>query len=184
LLFLNPDARLEAGALRALAAKLGADPRLGAVAPELAYPDGRLQFAWSPDRSVLGELVQKLRNRFEGALWNHRALPAVWRALVGPGWYSAACLLVRRTAFEEVGGFDEGYFLYFEDADLCVRLRRAGWRLAQERAARAVHLCGASSGAGPTRAAYRDSQLRFYKAHRPRWEQRLVTRRAARRRQR
>jgi GT2 family glycosyltransferase len=79
-----------------------------------------------------------------------------------------------------VGGLDERFFLYFEDADLGVRLRRAGFRLGVERRARAWHLSGGSR----TPAAevhYRRGQFLFYRLHRPRWESRALLRRSRRR---
>jgi GT2 family glycosyltransferase len=169
MLLLNADAWLMPGALDALARRLASRPRLAWVAPRLVYPDGRPQFAWEPEVSLLGEAARKLRNRFESRQWSHTVLPRVLRPL-GPGWFTAACALVRREAFRDVGGFDERFFLYFEDTDLCLRLRRAGWELAQEPAARVVHVSAGSGGGAAAAAAYRQAQLAFYAAHRPRWE--------------
>lgn len=179
LLLLNPDARLAAGALPALAARLAADPRLGVVAPRLSYLDGRLQTVWAPDPGLPGEAVQRLRNRLEGRAFNHGALVRLLRALLGPGWLTAACVLVRRKAFDAVGGFDEGYFLYFEDADLGLRLRRAGWRSGVEPDARAVHAKARQRRGGRVEVEYRRSQLRYYALHRPRWERALLRRHLA-----
>ena len=169
LLLLNADAWLLPGALDALAARLASEPRLAWVAPRLSYPDGRRQFAWEPEVSLLGEAARKVRNRFEGREWSHTLMPRVLAPL-GPGWFTAACALVRLTAFREVGGFDERFFLYFEDTDLCLRLRRAGWRLAQERAAHVVHVSAGSGGGRAAARSYRQAQLALYDKHRPRWE--------------
>ena len=170
LLLLNSDAWLEDGTLPRLAAALAADPRLALAAPELRYPDGRPQFAWAPETGVLGEAVQMLRNRFESRPWAHREPPRWLRPLLGPGWYSAACVLLRRTAFEAVGGFDEAIFLYFEDVDLCRRLRRAGWQLATVPGAVAYHVKGGSRPSGRGEIEYRRAQLYYYRKHRPAWE--------------
>jgi GT2 family glycosyltransferase len=180
-LLLNNDAWLEPGSLDLLEARLAADLRLAWVSPRLVYPDGRPQTSWVPTTGLAGEALQRLRNRFEGRRWSHAALPRLLR-LADPGWYTAACALVRRQAFDAVGGFDEGFFLYFEDVDLCLRLRRAGWRLAEEPAAVAVHAKGGAGGGvtGAAEAAYRTSQLRFYAKHRPGLEQRLLRRHLAR----
>jgi GT2 family glycosyltransferase len=185
LLLLNPDAWPAPGAVAAMRAALAADPRVGLVAPQLRFPDGRPQFTWVPPTGVLGEAAQMARNRFEGRPWAHgRALRALLRPLGRP-WYSGACLLLRRAAFEAVGGFDESLFLYFEDVDLCRRLERAGWRLVQERGATVYHLKGGSGDRGPdVELAYRRSQLAYYRKHRPRWERLLVTRRLRRRAER
>lgn len=174
LLLLNPDAWLAEGSLEPLRAALARDPALGAVAPQLYYPDGRPQFTWAPDTGVFGEAIQKLRNPFEARTWNHRLLPALLRRLTGPGWLTAACLLVRRAAFEAIGGFDEEIFLYFEDVDLCRRLRHEGWRLELVAAARAFHAKGGTQGGQPAELEYRRGQLRYYRKHRPRWEVQLL----------
>lgn len=170
LLLLNNDAWLEPGCLERLHARLERDPELGLVAPRLVGPDGRPRFVWSPDRSLLGEAVQRLRNPFEGASFNHGTIERVLRALSGPGWYTAACVLIRRRAFDDVGGFDPKFFLYFEDTDLCIRLRKKGWRLEWEPDAVAVHAGGSRRLGGALTTEYRRSQLYYYRKHRPRWE--------------
>jgi len=181
LLLLNTDAWLDEGALAALQQRLGADPKLGLVAPRLLSPDGRPQLGWSPDRSIVGEMLQRITNRWEGARWFHAVLLPMLRWMLGPGWYTGACLLVRTEAFTQVGGFDEGYFLHFEDADLCLRLRQAGWRLGHAADARVFHARGGSScDAAMLEREYRRSQLRYYATHRPGWEHRLLRRYLAR----
>ncbi len=174
LLLLNSDAWLDAGALPLLSAALDADPRLALVAPELRYPDGRRQFAWAPETGVLGEATQMLRNRFESRSWAHRVPPAWLRPILGPGWFSAACVLLRRTAFEAVGGFDEGIFMYFEDVDLSRRLRHAGWHLSSVPGAVAYHVKGGSRPSGRGELEYRRAQLYYYRKHRPAWENRYL----------
>lgn len=187
LLLLNPDAWIDGPSLLLLEEALDADSRLGAAAPALHYPDGPPQFVWAPRVGVPGEAVQRFRNRFEGASWNHRLLPKLLNPFLGPGWFSAACLLVRRSAFEGVGGFDEGFFLYFEDAELGLRLARKGWRQRQVEGARAWHARGVTTARRGTRLLspeverfYRASQLRYYDLHRPRWERSYLRRRLRR----
>lgn len=174
-LLLNPDAWLLPGALDALVARLASEPRLAWVAPRLFYPDGRPQFAWEPEVSLLGEAARKVRNRFEARAWSHTVMPRVL-AVLGPGWFTGACALVRLAAFREVGGFDERFFVYFEDTDLCLRLRRAGWALAQEPAARVAHVSAGSGGGRAAGRSYRQAQLALYDKHRPRWERAVLRR--------
>jgi N-acetylglucosaminyl-diphospho-decaprenol L-rhamnosyltransferase len=78
-------------------------------------------------------------------------------------WVGGACLLVRRAAFDVIAGFDEGYFMYVEDVDLCWRLHQAGWRVGYEPGGRVVHALGASSRLMPYRmiAEHHRSLLRF-----------------------
>jgi len=82
-----------------------------------------------------------------------------------PEWLSGACMLVRRTALDAVGGLDEGYFLYCEDMDLCLRLRAAGYDIRYEPAATAHHVGGASSVPGQTLAIYARSRVRYARRH-------------------
>lgn len=174
LLLLNSDAWPAAGALERLSAALGADKRLGLACPLLFYPDGKPQFHWATSTGLLGEAVQKLRNRYEKS-------PLVHRLRWPGGFYTAACVLVRKQAFEEVGGFDERFFLYFEDVDLCLRLRRAGWKMRTVPEAKAFHIKGGSQPRQdgdvlPGELEYRRGQLAHYKKNRPAWELALLRR--------
>jgi len=168
LLLLNNDAWLEPGALNEMRRVLEADDELALVAPRLVGTDGRPRFSWAPDRSLAGEALQRLRNPFEGAALNHGPVERLLKAVLGPGWYTAACLLVRRRAFEDVAGFDPAFFLYFEDADLCRRLRGRGWRLGHAPGATVVHAGGGRRLDAATALHYRRSQLYYYSEHRPR----------------
>ena len=78
-------------------------------------------------------------------------------------WLVGACLLVRLTAFEQVGGFDERFFMYFEETDLCRRLKAAGWSIEFEPDARARHLGGRSSDQAPARrqCEFNESKCRY-----------------------
>lgn len=167
-LLLNSDAWPAPGALEKLAAALDRNPKLALACPLLYYPDGKPQFHWAPSTSVFGEAVQKLRNRWEKHPLVHRLR---WPGL----FYTAACVLVRKKAFEAVEGFDERFFLYFEDVDLCLKLRRAGWKMATVPEAKAFHIKGGSQlrqigEVQPGEVEYRRGQLAFYRKHRPAWE--------------
>jgi GT2 family glycosyltransferase len=181
LLLLNDDAWIEPGALDRLHRRLESDPSIALVAPRLVSPAGRPRFSWSSDRGLLGEAVQRLRNPFEGNALNHGPVEGLLRRVLGPGWYTAACVLIRRRAFDEVAGFDPAFFLYFEDADLCVRLRERGWRLVQEPDAVAVHVGGRGALDPATELHYRQSQVHYYSKHRPRFELRMLHRLLTRR---
>jgi GT2 family glycosyltransferase len=166
-LFLNPDAVLRPDDLDRLAQVLEQEPEVGAVAPRIVGADGVLQ--WSQRR------FPRLRSVYAQALFLHRLLPAAdelvrdEEAYARPGspdWVSGACILVRRTLLEQLDGFDEGFFMYCEDIDLCRRVRDAGYGVRFEPAAVAVHEGGASTPAGSMLPVLAASRLRYARKHR------------------
>jgi GT2 family glycosyltransferase len=172
LLFLNPDARIDAASLDALVTAMRSDPRAALVGPRILDDDGSL--AWSVRR------FPRLRSTFAKALFLHRVWPrarwtdelvrdpAVYERAGTAEWLSGACMLVRRDAYEALGGFDEGLFLYCEDTDLCLRLWQAGHTVRFEPAALVHHVGGASSGAGETQAIAARSRVYYARKHRGR----------------
>jgi GT2 family glycosyltransferase len=165
LLFLNTDTVVPAGTVSALASRLAAAPRAAAAGPALVRPSGRFQVSFGRSVGLAGQALQKL-------VMNpiHERTLRRMRGVRETGWLSAACLLCRRSAFEAAGGFDEEYFLYFEDIDLCARLRKAGGLLLFDPSVRVAHAGGSSTAARPaaSRFEYRRSQVLFYKKHRSR----------------
>ncbi len=176
LMLLNPDAWLSPGCAEGLAGDLDRDPKLGQVSPQIRDSDGTPQFVWSPTTSIVGEGLQKLRALGPRALM-HRPVGVLLRCF-DAGWVTAGCTMIRREAWEEIGGFDEDYFLYFEDVDLSLRLRQAGWKVAADFSLDAFHLVGSS---GIAEEHYRRSQFLYYRKHRPMWENRYLLDRQRRR---
>ena len=80
-------------------------------------------------------------------------------------WVSGACMLVRRRAFEQVGGFDEKYWMYWEDADICRRLHDSGWAVTLHPEATAHHSTGSSGQSERTIEAFHLSAARYYEQH-------------------
>lgn len=145
----NADTRFGRGALGELAEALLSDASLGAVGPRVRYPDGRQQAS----ARRLPTLSQTVGHALLGLWWPDNRWTRQYRmADADPDlprdvdWLSGCVLAIRRRAFEEVGGFDPGYFMYVEDVDLGLRLRRAGWRLRYVPDAEVVHRVGASTG--------------------------------------
>ncbi len=137
---LNNDAEAEPGTSQALVAEAERDTRVGVVGGVIYGRGGRIH-TWGG--GTIG--------------WT-----GVARLAAGPGpldYVSGACMLLRRGLLEELGGFDERFFFYYEDADLCRRARAAGWRLAVAPAARVVHTVGASVGGGPEKRSERADLL-------------------------
>lgn len=162
LLFLNTDTVVPEGALDGLLTKLASDPSICAVGPALLHGGRAFQVSFGRRVSFAAQFWQKLvlNPYFKVRMKRGGKDRSV-------GWLSAACLLCRRTAFEQIGGFDENFFIYFEDIDLCYRLRKAGWRLVHVPAVHVFHEGGATTapGAAASRFEYRRSQLYFYEKH-------------------
>lgn len=174
-LFLNPDARLLPHAFDRMRAELAAHPGCAVVGPSVINDDGSAQGSARGDPSMLTGL-------FGRSTWLTRVLPGTRIArrnvkshvALGPGeasvevdWVSGSCMLVRREVFKSLGGFDEQFFLYWEDADLCRRIRQAGHRVRYCPDARVAHTAGRSSRtarATAVRAFHRSAYL-YYKRH-------------------
>jgi hypothetical protein len=94
-------------------------------------------------------------------------MPSDQGAPIDVDWVSGACVLVRRRAFDDIGGMDPRFFLYWEDADLGRRLKDRGWRTLYHPGVEAVHRVGASSQHAPVRSAvaFHGSALRYYSKH-------------------
>lgn len=181
ILLLNADTRLEPGALAALVRALESHPRAGVVGPRLLGPSGRRQSSWFPDPTPLHLLALNtwLNRLVRVTPVLRRRFRPVWarRVTAGPvPWVKGAALAFRRAAFEQVNGFDERFFLYAEDIDLCFRLRQAGWEVRSAPEARVVHVEGASTrqARAASTAHFFDSLARFYRLHYPpAWRRRL-----------
>jgi GT2 family glycosyltransferase len=168
-LFLNPDATLAPSALAALVALLEARPRVGIVGPRTRSSNGDIQISTGADLSLVSEwrqrrLVRGVAHRAPRALVEAEARHAVEHE---PGWVSGACLLARREALDAVSGFDERFFLYVEAADLCRRVRAAGWQVLFTPATEARHAMGRSMARAPERARleYHRSHQLYYRKH-------------------
>jgi GT2 family glycosyltransferase len=169
-LALNPDARVHSGTLDTLLALMDADGRIGLAGPRLVREDG--SFDHAARRSFptpLGALAHFTglgrRDRAPAALSQYRA-PEVERGPVDA--VSGAFMLLRRRALDGIGLFDEGYWLYMEDLDLCYRLARSGWVTWYEPSVEATHVKGGSSGRHRTfrvNRAFHTGMARFYRSH-------------------
>ena len=168
-LVVNSDCELRPGALAGLVAILDTRPDVAIVGPRTVGTDGAPQVSFGPSLTPLaewrqGRLVRGVKAGEVAALRRADALAAQERE---PDWVSASCFLARKAALEAVGGFDESFFLYEEDVDLCVRVRAAGGRILYTPGAEVVHHLGRSMDRAPAlaRLEYHRSHLRFYAKH-------------------
>jgi N-acetylglucosaminyl-diphospho-decaprenol L-rhamnosyltransferase len=168
-LFINPDARIDRAGLARMAAVLDAEPGVAIVGPRLCEEDGAL----IPSM----RRYQRAGSTWAQALFLHRVMrrapwaneiihdPAAYAGARDAEWLSGACLLARRSVLEQLGGFDEGFFLYCEDMDLCARVRAAGFAVRYEPGATARHEGGHSAPRTSLFAVLATSRARFARKH-------------------
>lgn len=162
ILLLNPDTRIRAGALSAMAQFLGNHPDAGAVAPQLLFPDGRIQPScrrFPRYRYLLSEVLglnrlfprSRVFNAWKMGDFDHRSLREVDQP-------QGACLMLPRHVLNQIGPLDERFFLFFSDVDLCQRVWQAGWKIYFFPSAQIVHRKGST--------VYRDRPRLIWQSHR------------------
>jgi N-acetylglucosaminyl-diphospho-decaprenol L-rhamnosyltransferase len=170
-LLLNSDTIVESGAIQSLCRYLDEHPRAAIIGPRLANPNGTLQpscfpypgtFRWLLDNDVMSRLARFfpiLRERSYRA-WSHK------RVRIVP-WVKGAALVIRKSAFEEIGGFDESFFMFHEETDLCRRCTLAGWDVCFVPGATVVHVGSASTDQCRAEMAFQlfSSTLQFHSKH-------------------
>jgi N-acetylglucosaminyl-diphospho-decaprenol L-rhamnosyltransferase len=172
----NSDIVWEPGSLDALVAAGERHERAGAFGPALLNLDGTVY----PSARALPSLVQGAGHALFSRVWPGNPWTRAYQRaqeVIGTerttGWLSGACLLVRREAFDAVGGFDPGYFMFFEDVDLGDRLARAGWASVYVPGARVTHVGGTSWRERPASmiSAHHASAARYLSHRYDRWYQ-------------
>jgi GT2 family glycosyltransferase len=172
LLFLNPDTYVRPGSINKLLRFIEKEHRTGAAGPRLVDKTGNVERSFGRDPGIFSEAREKIIRSLPKSVQNYLFIPGNPRTV---DWISAAAMIVKREVFDSVGGFDEYYPLYFEDADLCRRIRISGWRIRYYSVPEVIHIRGAAGGVNADREGnklsdaylkYRQSQLRYYSKHR------------------
>ena len=168
-LLLNSDTLVREGALPALIAVSAREPSAGVIAPRLEDEDGTPQQSAFRFITPLSEFLAAAETAPLDKLFARAvvAMPAPNRRMIC-NWASFAAVLLKRKAIEDAGPMDEGYFMYFEDADYCRALKKKGWSVVYDPSARIVHLRGGSS---PVKASMKAKKRTpaYYYAARTRW---------------
>jgi N-acetylglucosaminyl-diphospho-decaprenol L-rhamnosyltransferase len=164
----TPDVLFDVGSTEALVTAIEAAPDIGFVAPAVQTPDGKLypsvrrfpSFLDATGHAFLNFLwpSNPFSRRYKMAEWDHSAAADV-------DWIAGTHFLVRREAWDAIGGFDEQFFMFLEDVDICWRLHEAGWRVRYEPAVSVIHEVSRSTDQTPYRmiAAHHRSIYRFNK---------------------
>jgi GT2 family glycosyltransferase len=168
-LFLNPDASIDEPALRRLVEVLDTEDGVGLVGPRILEADGSLAFSQRRFPRLISTYARALflHRLFTRAPWADELVrdPAAYEGQASPDWVSGACMLVRRSVLEEVGGFDERFFLYCEDKDLCRRIRAAGYEVRYEPGATIRHRGGASAPRAALLPVLARSRVEYARKH-------------------
>jgi N-acetylglucosaminyl-diphospho-decaprenol L-rhamnosyltransferase len=162
----NPDVRLHDDSVAKLVAVLSAHPEVGAVGPKILNEDGSIYPSARRVPSIRTGVGHAVFSRISPTNpWtrSYRQEAESTETARNVGWLSGSCLLVRRGAFADIGGFDEGYFMYFEDVDLGYRMGKAGWLNRYDPSATVTHVGGTSTStaASPMLIAHHRSADRF-----------------------
>lgn len=169
-LLLNPDTIVRPGALVELLAFMDAHPQVGIAGSRLEDTDGTPQISAFRFHGVASEFERGMRLGLVSRLLARRRVPQPVRNTPHPtDWLAGASMIVRRDVFDRIGLLDEGYFMYYEEVDFCLRARRAGFEVWYVPTSRVVHLVGAASELSDARKHRKrrpgywfDSRRRFY----------------------
>jgi GT2 family glycosyltransferase len=171
-LLLNPDVTLSPGFLDDALARAGLladEPDVGVVGFGLRNPDGSRQLSTGPFPTLAGTLARLLLPRHSR---KYSEPPPHGRV----DWATGCCLLVRRQCWEDLGGLDPAFFLYYEDVDLCRRARAAGWSVRHEPRLWVVHHRPLHARRVPPhlRLITRHALLTYATKHWPRWQRQIL----------
>ena len=167
ILISNPDVTFQERAIDNLVARGDSDPRIGSVGPAILTAEGQVY----PSARAIPSLRNGIGHALLAGFWRGNPWSAAYRnddadpsrRRKEVGWLSGACLLVRRAAFDHIGGFDAEFFMYFEDVDLGYRLGKIGFTNVYEPAAVVTHTGAHSTSTEPGSmlSAHHESAKRF-----------------------
>jgi GT2 family glycosyltransferase len=167
ILFLNPDTKILDRSLEKMLNVFEVDEKIGIAGPILVDGEGQFQKeCWGFEKTPLSIIRSKLSSR---------ATRANEEDIFEADWVSGGAMMIRKNIFSDLGGFDEKYFMYFEDVDLCLQARKKGWKIAVNPGARVHHQGGKSfSSHQEKKRHYYASQNYYLKKNFGSWRARLV----------
>ena len=169
LLFLNTDTILIENTPQILLAYLQQHQNIGIISPKIVFLDGSYQLSCGRLPNIVIEFLDKIRYGLNKK-WHHifaNLYSKQYSNIQEMGWLTGACLMMTRDVFDRVGGFDESFFMYFEDKDICKRVAEMGLKVVYYPKTSLIHLLGGSSQdvKKSVNTYYRDSQLYYYQKH-------------------
>ncbi len=169
LLLLNPDTVILEDALPKMVAYLQAHSDVGALGPQLLNPDGSIQSSRRRFPTAATGFLEStwLEGLAPGVLRRYYALDLPDDATADVDWLTGACIMVPRAIYEEIGGLDEGYYMYSEELDWCRRIKATGRRVVYFPAAQVTHHVGKSSEQAVTarHINFQRAKLRYFRKY-------------------
>ncbi|MBN3906202.1 MAG: glycosyltransferase family 2 protein [Nostoc sp. NMS1] len=176
LFLLNTDTVLTSNIIFHLIELMQADPQVGIIGPKLLNPDGSLQISVSPALGIKGEYQARQMHRDYLNISQQNLIEQKFQEIQEVDIVVGAAFFIRSSLFHKLGGFDETFFMYFEESDLCQRAQYQGYKIIYTPHVSLIHLKGYSiqKAANTMAIEYRRSQIYYYQKHRPLWEQLLL----------
>lgn len=169
LFFLNPDCRFQGGSILDFAERVKNGGDTAVLSPLLLTPQGKAEFSFAAFPGMFSEARMKIEKRLcKSSALVQRLVDRRFKDVHSVGWVTGGALFVRRDAFFQVGGFDDEFFLYYEDTDLCLRLSQAGYRACFDPSFTMIHDHGHGGSTEVPKGkpvVYRHSQIRYYQKH-------------------
>ncbi len=171
-LLINPDTVAPPGAIQTLVRGLAAHPDAAIAGARMLSERGFPELSWGEPIGPWNELKRKVLTTLYHRKVRRivRKIDKLSRQAREVAWVSGACMVIRRPDLEAVGLLDERYFMYTEDVDLCMAMRKRGRTVLYVAGAEVLHHRGRSAARNPaTERLYRKSQIAYYRKHLPRW---------------
>ncbi len=167
LVFLNPDMILTEASFEKMLRYLESHPDVGLIGPRLIYENGDFQLSTGSFHKILSQCkMSRLVRKVENPTFREK-LASQFETSKEVNWVTGACLMLRRSLFEQINGFDDELFMFFEDVDLCKRVYEAGLRVVYFPETEIIHQRGMTYGRRLQRVStqYRQSQRYYYRKH-------------------
>lgn len=164
---MNADVEFMDNKIKQLCLRFQENNNIGIIAPKLINGDGSLQISWGASPSILNEAFIKLRNFLYKYGMIRKIMENKSNNEFYPEWATAACLFIKKDVWKILDGFDDNFFLYYEDCDFCIRARQKGFKILYYPYLRLIHYLGKSKGKNKKEALLqaKRSQIYFYKKH-------------------
>jgi GT2 family glycosyltransferase len=172
LLLLNTDTILTNNILPHLIKLMSANSDVGVIGTKLLFPDGSFQISFSPEIGIKGEFKAKKIHKNAQSKNNLDLIEQDFQDIKEVDIVVGAAFFIRADLFNLLGGFDEKFFMYFEESDLCKRVRNKGYKIIYTPHVSLIHTRGHSVKkiSNEMSVEYRRSQIYYYHKHRPKWE--------------